>query len=130
VKKRVLIVEDDRDLNESLCDLLVEHGYEVASALDGLDACAAVLERGFRPDAILLDLFMPIMDGLEFLRRREEEPPLLAVPVIVVSAKATLLSDAGLEPFAVVSKPLHLDRLLDALERACAGQGPAMTRVS
>jgi CheY-like chemotaxis protein len=130
VQKRVLVVEDDADLNGALCAILTERGYEVASAQDGQDACAAVLERGFRPHAILLDLHMPVMDGLEFLQRQAEEPLLADVRVIVLSARAAVLEEKGVHTFAVVPKPARMERLLDAIERACEGSAPPLARVS
>lgn len=63
---RVLIVEDDRDLNTAYQIILKKAGYEVGSALNGKEALERV--SSFRPDLILLDLLMPIMGGLEFLQ--------------------------------------------------------------
>ncbi len=63
---RILIVEDDRDLNVAYQAILTQAGYTVGSALNGKDALDMVNE--FDPDLILLDLLMPIMGGLEFLQ--------------------------------------------------------------
>lgn len=67
---RVLIVEDDRDLNNAYSIILKNEGYEVAEAFDGKQALEKV--KDFKPDLILLDLLMPIMGGLEFLQRYDE----------------------------------------------------------
>ena len=64
---RILVVEDDRDLNNAYCTILENEGHEVASALDGKKALEKVKE--FSPDLILLDLLMPTMGGLEFLKK-------------------------------------------------------------
>ena len=63
---RILVVEDDRDLNNAYCIILKNEGHEVVSAFDGKEALAKL--ESFSPDLILLDLLMPIMGGLEFLQ--------------------------------------------------------------
>ena len=64
---RILIVEDDRDLNAAYQTILRKSGHEVASALNGQEALE--LADGFGPDLILLDLLMPVMGGLQFLQQ-------------------------------------------------------------
>lgn len=63
---RILIVEDDRDLNNAYSIILRNEGHEVVNAFDGKEALEKV--KNFEPDLILLDLLMPIMGGLEFLQ--------------------------------------------------------------
>lgn len=63
----ILIVEDDKDLNNAYSIILKSEGYKVASAYNGKEALA--LAKDFKPDLILLDLLMPIMGGLEFLKK-------------------------------------------------------------
>ncbi len=63
---RILIVEDDRDLNNAYSIILKNEGHEVVEAYDGQEALSKV--KDFSPDLILLDLLMPIMGGLEFLQ--------------------------------------------------------------
>lgn len=63
---RILIVEDDRDLNNAYSIILRNEGHEVVEAYDGKEALTKV--KNFEPDLILLDLLMPIMGGLEFLQ--------------------------------------------------------------
>ena len=62
----ILIVEDDKDLNNAYSIILENEGYTVASAFDGKEALTKI--KSFEPDLILLDLLMPIMGGLEFLQ--------------------------------------------------------------
>lgn len=64
---KILIVEDDRDLNNAYCIILKNDGHEVVSAFDGKEALAQA--KTFTPDLILLDLLMPVMGGLEFLQK-------------------------------------------------------------
>jgi two-component system response regulator VicR len=63
---KILVVEDDRDLNKAYCIILRHEGHEVIAAFDGKEALAKVAD--FQPDLVLLDLLMPIMGGLEFLQ--------------------------------------------------------------
>ena len=63
----ILVVEDDKDLNNAYCIILESQGYTVESAFDGQEALEKLKE--FEPNLILLDLLMPIMGGLEFLKQ-------------------------------------------------------------
>jgi DNA-binding response OmpR family regulator len=67
---RILVVEDDRDLNKAYCIILKHEGHEVVSAYDGKEALSKL--KDFAPDLVLLDLLMPIMGGLEFLKSWEK----------------------------------------------------------
>lgn len=64
---RILVVEDDRDLNRAYCIILRHEGHEVVTAFDGQEALTKL--KKFKPDLILLDLLMPVMGGLEFLQQ-------------------------------------------------------------
>jgi two-component system response regulator VicR len=66
---RILVVEDDRDLNNAYCIILRNEGHEVTTAYDGKQALAKL--KDFSPELILLDLLMPVMGGLEFLQHYE-----------------------------------------------------------
>ena len=63
----ILVVEDDKDLNNAYCIILRHEGYEVVAAFDGQEALQKL--HTFKPDLILLDLLMPVMGGLEFLQK-------------------------------------------------------------
>lgn len=78
--RRVLLVDDDKDINDVFHILLTKKGYEVERAFNGKEALEKV--AGFTPDIILLDLRMPVMDGKEFLRNYKNEEH---VPIIVFS---------------------------------------------
>jgi CheY-like chemotaxis protein len=114
----VLIVEDDADLREMMAQLLSLEGFRTEAVANGRDALS-YLEAGERPDVILLDLMMPVMDGWEFRRRQVQDPSIATVPVVVLSAvdpaRASELGDT-----AFLKKPLDFDRLLDLVRRFCA----------
>jgi CheY-like chemotaxis protein len=110
-KNRVLIVEDDRDIRQELAELLEEHGYCALLAEHGQHALE-LLQAGNRPDAIILDLMMPVMDGWEFRERQKGDPALAPIPVIVTTA-----ADADVDADVCLRKPIDADTLLRALEQ-------------
>ena len=117
----VLIVEDDPDLREMMAQLLQLEGYKAEAVANGHDALR-YLESGDRPEVILLDLMMPVMDGWEFRRRQVQDPAIATVPVVVLSAldhSRTL----GLGGTAFLKKPLDFDRLLELVRRFCSSPG-------
>ena len=118
---RVLIVEDNDDLRVLLDDVLVEAGFEVKTATNGVEALR-VLEA-WQPPALVLALMMTVMDGPTFLRARMERPVLVGLPVLVLTAHPyhhRVLD--GLGPTAVLRKPYDLDELIAAVQALCAGE--------
>lgn len=81
--KRILIVEDDDSLRHIMHDNLAQAGYEVLAAPDGEEGLKQALEG--KPDAILLDIMMPKMDGITMLKHYREKVPDSQVPVIMLS---------------------------------------------
>jgi CheY-like chemotaxis protein len=113
----LLLVEDDDDVREALADVLREAGYDVAWAADGAEAIRA-LRSGLRPDAILLDLMMPVMDGFQFRAEQRSDPALARIPVILISADRALERDAkALEVAAQLAKPAAVADLLATIAR-------------
>jgi CheY-like chemotaxis protein len=119
--RRILIAEDNADLRAVLVDALTDVGYEVDEVTNGAEALARAEQ--WLPDAILLDLMMPTMDGAAFLRARRDRPFLARVPVMVLTAHPFhhRMID-GLGATVVVRKPYNLDDLLDAVATMCAGE--------
>lgn len=111
--RRVLVVDDDRDNRELLVELLASEGYLVSSASDGKIALAEA--RATRPDVILLDLMMPVMNGWEFRDAQLRDPDLARVPVVVVSA-----FEDTLDVEAILRKPYLLEDVLDTVQRLAA----------
>ena len=118
---RVLIVEDNDDLRGLLADVLEDAGFEVTAVSNGAEALALV--PAWRPEAIVLDLMMPVMDGAAFLRERRNRPVIASVPVLVLTAHPyhhRVLD--GLAPTAVLRKPYDLDDLIAAVQALCDGE--------
>ena len=86
MKKRILVVEDQEDNRQILRDLLANAGYEMLEAEDGQQALNAIAKQ--RPDLILMDIQLPILDGYEATRRIKADPSLKDIPIIVVTSYA------------------------------------------
>ena len=86
MSKCILVVEDQEDNRQILRDLLGSAGYDLTEAEDGEQAIAAVARR--RPDLILMDIQLPVMDGYEATRRIRTDPDLRSVPIIAVTSYA------------------------------------------
>jgi len=113
----VLVVEDDRDVRESLVAVLEDAGYRVMSAADGRVALE-VLRAGPLPAVILLDLMMPVMDGFEFRAEQKRDPALDHIPVVVFTARWYPAELGGrLEANGYLTKPIRVDALLELVSR-------------
>ena len=114
---RILLVEDDAAIREALIEVLVELGYEVVSAPDGLRGLGLAAAQD-RPCPILLDWRMPVLDGPAFLARLRELPRGTEFPVILStgdrSATAAMVGD---QVAGVLSKPFDLASLVAVLDR-------------
>ncbi|MCU0641047.1 MAG: response regulator transcription factor [Candidatus Margulisbacteria bacterium] len=109
----ILIIEDDRDIVESLEYNLKKEGFKVAKAYDGAAGLKAAEEK--RPDLILLDLMLPIFDGLEVCRRLRKNAKTAGIPIIMLTAKGTETDKVvGLEVGAddYLTKPFSLKEVI------------------
>jgi CheY-like chemotaxis protein len=123
VRGRVLIVEDDTDLRETLSQILKDEGYRVWSAEHGR-AALECLRDGSKPCLILLDLTMPVMNGWQFRAEQREDPDLATIPVVVISAGANLADQVvplGIQDY--IRKPIQLGQLLATVGRYCGQPG-------
>ncbi len=115
--RTVLIVEDDPDSREMFVELLRGGGYSVISTCNGKDAMN-FLAVNSPPDVILLDMFMPEMDGWQFRRAQDADPRLAAIPVVVVSAVGAARTSAVRSGAAAfLQKPVAAEDLLSALAK-------------
>lgn len=117
-RRAVMIVDDDDAIREALEDVLSDEGYDVVGVSDGQQALDYLrAEHGEKcPSAILLDLWMPVMDGWKFLDALLENPRLSRIPLVVLTAaRDQRARDLGVAE--VLTKPVQLHQVLGALER-------------
>lgn len=110
----ILVVDDDPRCVILTTDVLQVHGYETVSATNGRDAVTLAGDR--RPDLILMDIQMPIMNGLDATRRIRETPETAAIPIVAMTASVmesqrNEIQRAGID--LVLWKPLDIKALLD-----------------
>lgn len=110
----ILVVEDNRDLRDSMIEALQDQGYSVAPASDGLRALEYLSSSEPKPDLILLDLMMPNMNGFQFREEQLKNAEHASIPVAVLSAdEHTRDKAARLQTTRFVRKPLRVATLLD-----------------
>lgn len=128
--KRVLVVDDDQDVQEAIAEVLADQEYRALVASNGQEALVQLRAMGEKPCVILLDLTMPVMDGFQFLGAQRADPALRRIPVIVVTAHFEAADVADLGFAALVRKPFTPHSLLDTVNTACCGNGASWFRVA
>jgi len=119
---RILIVEDNEMNLDMLSRRLSRKGYEILSARDGqtgVDMC-----RAERPDLVLMDMSLPVMDGWTATRSLKADPEFASIPIVALTAHAMQADrdkamDAGCDAFA--TKPIDLPGLIQTLDRLLSG---------
>jgi CheY-like chemotaxis protein len=111
-ERSVLVVDDDALFTDTLCRGLTAAGYLASAACNGVDAIDLMGRRGL-PDAVILDLSMPTMNGWEFLEELREDFELAEIPVVVLTG---LPKVSAPHADAVLRKPASLDQVLGLLE--------------
>ena len=115
----LLLVEDDADVRDAIAATLRDEGYVVAEAENGRLA-RGWLQRNSDPCLVLLDLWMPVMSGMELRERMVQDPRLAALPLVVVSAAGDGKARAEeMGAIGYLRKPLDLQDLLATVERYC-----------
>ena len=114
---RVLLVEDDTDLREALCDALTASGHAVVAAVDGGDGLRRLRESP--PDVVVLDLMMPKLDGWQFRLEQRKDPMLATIPVVAISASGRPTA-AAVDADVFLRKPIDADTLCRAVKDVVA----------
>ncbi|TMH32404.1 MAG: response regulator [Betaproteobacteria bacterium] len=114
MNKRILVIEDTEDNRRILRDLLSASGYEVIEATDGATGVAMALDH--RPDLILMDIQIPVLDGYEATRRIKAAPATRHIPIVAVTSYALVgdeakTREAGCDGY--VAKPFSPRQLLE-----------------
>jgi len=108
-----MVVDDESAIREVIVTLLVDEGYRVVAAENGPQALELLPRE--RPDLVLLDIMMPLMDGREVVRRLRQMPGLEATQVVLMSAAVVPAPEDRVAAF--LPKPFDLERLLDTVGR-------------
>jgi DNA-binding response OmpR family regulator len=116
-KTRILVVDDDPNIMRTLRDRLERNGYDVITASNGKDGLQVALEE--KPDVVLLDIIMPIMDGHEMLEALRRQPFGQEPSVIMFTARSqaqdiSRANASGIDDYVV--KPFDLSELLERIE--------------
>jgi CheY-like chemotaxis protein len=109
----ILVVEDDVDARETLCEIVEMAGCSAVGAANGREALEVLAER--RPCLVILDLMMPIMSGHELLERMQLQPELAALPV-VISTSAPHQAPQGVP---IIPKPMDIAKMVEWIRRTC-----------
>jgi two-component system, cell cycle response regulator DivK len=117
-KFRILVVEDNRDNMTFIADVLSALGYDVIQAINGEDGLEATQRE--KPDLILMDLSLPVMDGWTATKEIKSNPELSNIPVIALTAHTMMKErqramDAGCDDY--ITKPIELAELRSKLEK-------------
>lgn len=117
MQKSVMIIEDEPDAAELFAEMMRLNGYRVLKTYSGTPAMTLIAQE--RPDVLILDIMMPGVSGLDILHAMRGDPSLAAIPVVVVSAKATPADiESGLQAGASIylTKPVSYNDLKNAVD--------------
>lgn len=123
-KNRILCIEDDVDMLELFQVLLSRHGYVVEGVTKGQEGLESI--RRAKPDLVILDIMMPVMDGWQVYQQMKEDETTRDIPTIVVTAKSQLIDKVlGLEIAKVdayIGKPFSPQELLDSISKVLSNR--------
>ena len=111
---KVLIVDDERDIRDSLKEIFEDEGYDVSTAANGAEALDRLATEAL-PCAMVLDLAMPGVGGVEVYAKMQGDPRLAQIPVIISTSDPSR-APSGL---LIMKKPIDLNRLLGAVQKYC-----------
>jgi CheY-like chemotaxis protein len=114
-KSVVLVVEDEKESRDTLRELLELEGYLVETAVNGQEALDALNAAGAKICIVLLDLFMPVMDGWQVIDQLKADGRLSSTQIVIITS-APYRAPAGLPVF---QKPLDLDKVMSTVQRLC-----------
>jgi len=125
-KSTVLVIEDDPDFSEFLCETLRDHGFEAQAVLDGSEAMGRA--RELRPKAITLDILMPGQTGISLYRQLRKDAETQSIPVVIITGVGTEGKKLEMarffrgrsipDPEGVLRKPVEPQTLIDAVQSA------------
>lgn len=124
---RILIVDDERDVIEYLADVMDLGGWQTSSAVNGVEAVLKVMDGGI--DAVIMDIRMPKLDGVNALRIMKRIQPDL--PVIMLTGQAgqgDMYESTRLGAFTCLMKPVEIDKLIETVRKMLAYKTVSLAR--
>jgi len=118
-KKKILVVDDEINILQTLTDLLSSSGYEVVTAMDG--KAGIEMAKKAKPDLVLLDIMMPKVSGIELLKQVKSKTKHAHIPIIVLSAKSNIETiEEAMKNYAdkYITKPYDPKDLLTSIQTA------------
>lgn len=120
MSRKLLVVEDDRDIRKSMERLLQSEGYAVEMAENGLEALNLLQNGSALPQLIILDLMMPQMDGFQFREEQAKNAKISHIPVIVMTADGHIdEKKVRANAVAALRKPADIDVILNTIKKHC-----------
>jgi two-component system alkaline phosphatase synthesis response regulator PhoP len=119
--KKILIADDEPDIVKVVKFRLIKAGYEVLIAVNGIEALRIVKDQ--KPDLILLDFSMPLMNGDEVCRNIKANPETKNIPIILITASTKIIEDDHIKTIGIndrVLKPFEPDELLEKIKKLIA----------
>jgi len=114
-RSTVLVVEDEKESRDTLRELLELEGYQVRTAINGQEALDILTARGDEICIVLLDLFMPVVDGWQVIDRLRADGRLAATKIVIITS-AAYKAPSGMPVF---EKPLDLNKVMSEVQRLC-----------
>jgi CheY-like chemotaxis protein len=117
-QRTILLIEDDFATRRTIAELLIDEGFQVVCAANGAEAVGVLHSSPVKPALIILDIWMPFMDGIEFRAIQRSLPSVKDIPVVVMTAGGFRPEVAeGLGLSRVLRKPIHESELLEAVRQ-------------
>lgn len=117
MSKKILIVDDEKDIVKVLSARLMEHNYEIDAAFSGTEALAKIEKE--KPDLIIMDIMMPDMDGIEVVNELKKNHNTKNIPIIFLSALITNVEEdaSGLSAdYLIFAKPYDIKKLIKSID--------------
>jgi UDP-3-O-[3-hydroxymyristoyl] N-acetylglucosamine deacetylase len=119
---KVLIIDDEKDILESLSSILKDEGFQVLKAIDGQEGLS-IFEKE-NPEVVLLDVWMPEMDGLQVLKRiRDNDRDAVVIVMSGHGTISTAVEAVKMGAYDFLEKPLSIDKVLEVIQRSLEGEG-------
>ena len=116
-EQNILLIEDDLDINEAIQSILKDENFNVDAVFNGKEALEYLKNSHHNPSLILIDLMMPLMNGLQFREAQLQDPRIANIPTVMLSASNNFEDINKLKFQGYLPKPLDLDTLINIVRK-------------